>query len=62
MGFERFSTEHGIYVVGSGDERITLVLYVDDLLIAWRSNESLAEIKGRLKEHFKMKDLGIASF
>lgn len=62
LRFERFITEHGMYVVGSGDERIVLALYVDDLLIAWRSGESLAEVKERFKEHFKIKDLGSARF
>lgn len=33
MGFSRFSEEHGIYVVGEGDERVLLALYVDDVLI-----------------------------
>jgi len=46
MGFRRFVTEHGIYTVGEGSEQIFLALYVDDLLIVWRSRESLAEVKG----------------
>ena len=29
MGFERFVIEHGIYVVGEGDERMFMALYVD---------------------------------
>lgn len=60
MGFIRFVTEHGICVVGEGHERIFLALNVDDLLIVWSSRESLAEVKERLKEHFKMKDMGSA--
>ena len=62
LGFERLFIDQGALVVGSGEMRIMLVLYVDDLLIAWRSHESSAEIKERLKEHFKMRDLGSASF
>ena len=45
-------------MVGSGDEKILLALYVDDLFIAWRINESLEEVKKRLNEHFRMKDFG----
>ena len=37
MGFIRFATEHGIFVVGEGDERIFLALYVDDILIVWNN-------------------------
>ena len=39
-----------------------MALYVDDLLIVWSSKESLTEVKERLKEHFKMKDMGSAHF
>ena len=62
MGFERYVTEPGIYVEGEGNEQIFLASYVDDILIGWSSRESLAEGKERLKEHFKMKDMGSAHF
>ena len=62
MGFSRFTTEHGIYVVGEGDDRVFVALYVDDLLIVWKNNQSKEEVKERLKIHFKMKDLGSAQF
>ena len=62
MGFERFVTEHGIYVVQERNYRVLLALYVDDLLIVWNSQESLSEVKERLKQHFKMKDMGSAHF
>ena len=45
-----------------GGENIFLALYVDDLLIVWSSKESLTEVKERLKDHFKMKDMGSAHF
>ena len=38
MGLSRFTTENGIYVVGEGDDRVFLALYVDDLLIVWKHN------------------------
>ena len=41
---------------------MALALYVDDLLIVWSRKESLTEEKERLKEHFKMKDMGSAHF
>ena len=62
MGFERLVTEHGIYVVGEEGEKTFLALYVDDFLIVWSSKESLTEVKERLKEHFKMKDMESAHF
>ena len=62
MGFERFVTEHGIYVVGEGDERFFLALCVDNLPILWSTPESLMEVKERLKENFKVKGMGSAHF
>ena len=61
-GSEKFVTEHGIYVVREGDEKIFQALFVDDLLILWSSKESLDEVKERLQVHFKMKDMGGAHF
>ena len=49
-------------MVGEGKENMLLALYVDDLPILWSSKKSLAEVKERLKQHFKMKDLGRARF
>ena len=54
MVFERFVTEHEIYVVGEGNDRTFLALYVDDLLNVWNNQESLMKVKERLKQHFKM--------
>ena len=60
MRFSRFITKHGIYVLGKGEQRVFLALYVNGLFIVWNNKESLAEVKGRLKGHFKVKDLGSA--
>lgn len=37
---------------------VLLILYVDDMLIAGNDREKLDEIKNKLKEVFKMTDLG----
>ena len=59
MGFSTSFTEHrGIYVMGEGDERVFLTLYVDDLKVkVWSSKKSLVEVKQSLKELFVVKDL-----
>ena len=41
MSFTRFITKHGIYVVGEGEEKILMALYVNDLLIVWSSESRL---------------------
>ena len=62
LGFPRFASEHGIYVKGEGESKKILALYVDDLLLVWGDKESLLSVKGSLSEHFKMKDLGSATY
>lgn len=51
-----------LYVSHRGTEILLLVIYVDDILIAARDLEWIAEIKRGLKEEFDIKDLGLAQF
>ena len=46
----------------SGSKHTFLVLYVDDILLAINDIDMLHETKRFLAKHFKMKDLGDASF
>ena len=62
IGFVRFKSDHGVYVFGVGDERVFIALYVDDLLMMWKSREVLDHVKSKLQEKFDMKDLGVATF
>ena len=62
IGFVRLQYDHGVYVFGEGDERVFISLYVDDVLMVWKSREALDHIKGNLQEKFDMKDLGVATF
>ena len=62
MGFRRFFTDHGVYVVGEGDERVFISLYVDDLLMMWKERERLEEVKRVLAANFKLRDLGSSTF
>ena len=45
-----------------GDERVFIALYVDDLLMVWKSRKVLDLVKEKLQEKFDMKDFGVASF
>ena len=62
IGFVRLKTDHGVYVFGTGDGRVFIALYVDDLLIMWKSMPVLKQVKEQLQKRFKMKDLGTAIF
>ena len=62
IGFVRQQSDHGVYVYGMGDERVFIALYVDDLLMVWKSRKVLDLVKEKLREKFDMKDLGVATF
>lgn len=47
-----------IYLFGSGNERITLVIYVDDILMLGGSLEKIDELSSKLTRKFKIKELG----
>lgn len=50
-----------IYVNSTKENRIIIIIYVDDLLIASRDIKELTRIKKMLMSQFQMKDLGPAS-
>ena len=61
MGFEECGTDNSIFVSkGFGETPVHIILYVDDLLIIAKGDEEISEIKERLKQSYKMKDLGVA--
>ena len=60
MGFRSISSNSCVFFNKS--EQSVLALYVDDLLIFSRSNESISKIKRQLFEKFSMKDMDKAAF
>ena len=57
-GFVQNDADHCVYRKESENERVILLIWVDDLLIAANNNGSLGDVKEMLKRKFKMKDLG----
>ncbi|KAL0272978.1 UNVERIFIED_CONTAM: hypothetical protein PYX00_005765 [Menopon gallinae] len=47
-----------IYVFGTNENRVILLIYVDDILLASKSLEEMNEIKELLKREFEITDLG----
>lgn len=58
IGFKRSKADYCLYVRITGEVRIYLVLYVDDLLLCSNNQASLTTVKNRLASEFSMKDLG----
>ncbi|WVZ93229.1 hypothetical protein U9M48_039227 [Paspalum notatum var. saurae] len=62
LGFQRSSSEHGIYTRGHGDSRLIIGVYVDDLIISGASGEEISCFKQEMKSIFSMSDLGLLSY
>jgi hypothetical protein len=62
FGFIENQLDNCIYIKTKGSIFIILVLYVDDILLAYSDKNMLHETKGFLSSDFDMKDLGDASY
>lgn len=57
-GFDQNAADNCVYEKQSEGEKVVLIIWVDDLIIAASSNVLISEVKEMLKKRFKMKDLG----
>ena len=62
LGFTRTFADHSLYIYESGSSVIIVPLYVDDLLIGFKDEQHMLQIKGSLEKRFKMTDAGPASW
>lgn len=56
--FVQSQADHCIYTKVSETEKVILLVWVDDIVVAASSVICLKEVKGKLQSKFKMKDLG----
>lgn len=57
-GFEQNPADNCLYTIEKQNEKVTLIIWVDDLIIAANTEEIVKSVKMMLSERFKMKDLG----
>ena len=57
MGFVRTDSDPCIYVATEG-EMFVIAVHVDDIVLATKSDERMAEVKKGLAEGFEVKDMG----
>ncbi|CAI7733179.1 unnamed protein product, partial [Closterium sp. NIES-54] len=62
FGFERSECDPVLYHLVRDEGRLSLYLYVDDILLMSSSMVLLDEVKGLLSSRFRMKDLGEAKY
>ncbi|CAI7882442.1 unnamed protein product [Closterium sp. NIES-53] len=62
IGFTPSTTDHSLFMLGEGEQRSFMVVYVDDILIFSPSSDLVKEVMLKLQEKFKCKALGDVSF
>ncbi|CAI7865939.1 unnamed protein product [Closterium sp. NIES-53] len=60
--FTPSSADHSLFMVGEGEQRSFMVVYVDDILIFSPSSDLVKEVMLKLQDKFKCKALGDVSF
>lgn len=58
VGGKRTIADPCVYVFGKGDDRVIVIVYVDDLIISSKKIEKLQNVKIKLSSQFKITDLG----
>lgn len=58
IGFKRSDNDHCLYMLEFNLEKLYLLMYVDDLIIAGKNLDKINEIVSKLMQRFKIKDKG----
>jgi hypothetical protein len=60
FGFQKNEVEYGVYTRGTGEARLIVGVYVDDLIITGCTG--INKFKAEMKKMFSMSDLGLLSY
>ena len=59
MGFRQTPSDPCMYITSSEGEPLILTVYVDDIILAEKSEKLISEVKRKLAQYFEVQDLGI---
>ncbi|CAI7741236.1 unnamed protein product [Closterium sp. NIES-54] len=62
IGFTPSTADHSLFILGEGEQRSFMVVYVDDILIFSPYSDLVKEVMLKLQDKFKCKALGDVSF
>ncbi|CAI7754385.1 unnamed protein product [Closterium sp. NIES-54] len=62
IGFTPSSADHSLFMLGEGEQRSFIVVYVDDILVFSPFSDLVKEVILKLQDKFKCKALGDVSF
>jgi hypothetical protein len=59
LGFTRSNADHSLFVCIKPDERLVVLIYVDDLIVTGNNHAAITNLKSILHQRFAIKDLGV---
>ncbi|CAI7853184.1 unnamed protein product [Closterium sp. NIES-54] len=62
IGFTPSTVDHSLFMLGEGEQRSFMVVYVDDIIIFSPSSDLVKEVMLKLQDKFKCKAFGDVSF
>ena len=62
IGFKNIDADSCVFIKNINSEILIIILYVDDIIICCKHNDTLQEIKTLLMKRFKMKDLKVINY
>ena len=62
FGFSQSKADYSLFIKSTDNSFIALLVYVDDIIVASDSLDSIDVLKVFLNDHFKIKDLGILRY
>ena len=61
-GFHQSYSDYSLFTLHNNDDRLHVLVYVDDLIISGNDHKSIVQFKSYLSECFHMKDLGALKY
>lgn len=61
-GFQQSYSDYSLFTMIRGDIHLTVLVYVDDLLISGNCSTAISAFKSYLSDEFHMKDLGVLKY
>lgn len=62
LGAEPTTSDPCVYSMGEGEDLLIILIYVDDILIASKSDKMIKELKENLSRKFELKDIGNVNY
>lgn len=62
QGFTQYKANYSLFIKSQGKSFTTLLIYVDDIIVAKNDKRIIDELKDRMNSEFQIKDLGIIKY